>query len=215
MNNNSSKTWTAKEAIVVQKELKLTSNKRDSLLKFVRLHGEKVEPYVREKIRAEKAQLHEFYKTSIVEFQSISGEPMLRPMTYTDEPNNLLNFVDGERQKAKDDSKEIPMVRKAGIDSGKGFLKLMTTSMNIDINDEPPVKKSKVRKADGVVGSDRKQCSGEKIIPLAVVPDVPETYHNLKIIVQLCRLSELNLVFTGDLKVYNIMLGQFKLIFYV
>ena len=79
--------------------------------------------------------------------------------------------------------------------------------MNIDINDEPPVKKSKVRKSDGVVGSDRKQCSGEKIIPLAVVPDVPETYHNLKIIVQLCRLSELNLVFTGDLKVYNIMLG--------
>ena len=42
---NNNETWTLKEAVIVQKELNLSSNKRDALFKFVRLHGDHVEPY--------------------------------------------------------------------------------------------------------------------------------------------------------------------------
>ena len=202
VNNNvdddSSRVWTVKDAVVVQKDLNLSTRKRNAMMKFIRLKGNKVEPHIREIIQAEKAQLSEFYKTSVVEFQSSNGESLLKPIAFTDDPNCLLDFVDNERGKTE-------MVRKVGLDGGKGFLKMMCSSISID--DLQPTKKSRVTKADGIVGSDQKQCSGEKIVPLAVAPDVPETYHNIKILLKLCNLEQLDLVFTGDLKIYNIMLG--------
>ena len=128
-------------------------------------------------------------------------------------PILICNEVDGYLQKkAELIGKNVEDFElKLGGDSGKGSLKLTITMT--DPTPEPPSKKARVTHKDGVQAL--KSHSGKYVSILASLPNrdpkIGETYDNLKLIFDLCKIRESQywskFTFTGDLKIIMCALG--------
>ena len=99
------------------------------------------------------------------------------------------------------------MVEKVGMDSGKGHLRLVLT-----LYDEEDLLDfstgSRVTRQEGIGSSCHYKLTGrKKIMILASVPKVPESYVNCSIIMNKVNINSLAYKFTGDLKIMNILAG--------
>ena len=56
-------------------------------------------------------------------------------------------------------------------------------------------------------GDDYSLIGKRKIMILAIVPDIPENYHNLQMLYDLTKINSVSYQQTGDLKAINILLG--------
>ena len=56
-------------------------------------------------------------------------------------------------------------------------------------------------------GIDDSLLGKKKIMIIAIVPDIPENYHNLQMLYDLTRVNTVSYQQTGDLKAINLLLG--------
>jgi hypothetical protein len=86
------------------------------------------------------------------------------------------------------------VLAKIGIDSGRSFLKV---SMSVVTR----ISESRMTKPEFKDGGVR------RLIILAAVENVSETYDNLKVILKLLQLDQIEFVLAADMKVANLVLG--------
>ena len=88
---------------------------------------------------------------------------------------------------------------------GKNMLKLTLTMYDEDeilpVSNPPPAKQS-----DGIRhGQIYCDLGGQKVIVLAVVPNIPESYDNSRIIFDKVQIQKILFTFAGDLKMIKII----------
>ena len=99
---------------------------------------------------------------------------------------------------------------KIGVDTGGGFLKCC---LNISSNDDFIETVTKRRKfSDDFKCQNAKNTSVKKLIILAIVPNVKESYENVHQIFQLLNFDKIDkdyhkIRYAADLKMINILLG--------
>ena len=140
--------------------------------------------------------LEDFYVSEPLDFEMISKlgnkkikQIVQKDLVYVKDPSDLIMHICDERNIILQEA----MVR-IGIDGGQSSLKVV---MNIFDPNEPEA-----------VGSDNQKYTGvNKMIVLALVRDVQETYSNLELIFEKSKLRDLKFKLACDLKVLNIILG--------
>ena len=116
---------------------------------------------------------------------SSDGEVVTRHLIYTEDLDTLLDFICFERNLDKNSTKLA-----VGMDSGQ---KRLIVTLTVDSNDDDQAK--------------FKDTSTQKVIILAHMDDVPETYLNVSKILDKLNIHNLYLEYklVSDLKLYNIM----------
>ena len=140
--------------------------------------------------------LEDFYVTEPLDFEVISKlgnkkikQTVKKDLVYVKDPSDLIMHICDERNIVLQEA----MIR-IGIDGGQSSLKVV---MNIFDPNEPEA-----------VGSDNQKYTGvNKMIVLALVRDVQETYSNLELIFEKSKLRDLKFKLACDLKVLNIIAG--------
>ena len=192
------------EARIIQTEAGLSDTQIGKVFKNLRLKfGRKIlEPGVREALISEKSKFDQFFSADLVQFQDNDGSLMPRPVVFC---SDILEFVNKLIELRMFNSGDIKL--KVGVDKGRGHLKMVLSLYNPD-----EVGKAKeggrVTKQMGIgSGDDYSLIGKKKIMILAIVPEVPENYHNLQLLYDLTKINSVSYQQTGDLKAINILLG--------
>ena len=140
--------------------------------------------------------LEKFYESESVEFEKIITlgnkkikETIVKDLVYVKDPSDLIVHLCEERELVLQDA-----VVRIGIDGGQSSMKVV---MNIFDPEHPERQDQDGQKYTGV----------NKMIVLALVRDIQETYSNLEIILAKARIHDLKYKLACDLKVLNILLG--------
>lgn len=132
-----------------------------------------------------------------------------RPVVWAD-AEELLDAVICHRQFVGD------LDIKITADDGGGFFKIsMSVSSRKDTqeefgddNDYIPEKRRKTYQEGGSTSHQAKFTSVKKLILLAIVPQIKESYDNLKVLFELTQLNNIPFKFAADLKLLLIINGQ-------
>ena len=120
--------------------------------------------------------------------------------------SDALKLLDGVIEKRDLEFERFDF--KIGIDGGGGFVKIC---QNIVRRQEEETTKKRRLYKDGIEGEAHADTSVHKLLILAIVPDVPETYENVSDIWKMVDLKPLeeygDVKIAADLKLCNIMLG--------
>lgn len=133
--------------------------------------------------------LDTFYNTGRFEFDTGTDKTskQIRPVVWAN-ATELLDCIIDRRNIIGN------VMIKVLADSGQGFLKLSMTVLPEDYSDEKDNK--------------RKMTSVHKLLILCVVPDIKESYDNLKLIFDLTQLNDIPYKFACDFKLLLIVNGQ-------
>ncbi|CAH0557396.1 unnamed protein product [Brassicogethes aeneus] len=110
-------------------------------------------------------------------------------------------------------------------DGGQGFFKICMTilpenyisesnksqnnqSSDEEDNFESPIKKRKLYSEGGSTGHKAKLTSVHRLIMLCIVPDIQETYDNMKLLFELTNINNIPFKFVSDFKLLLIVNGQ-------
>ena len=111
---------------------------------------------------------------------------MTRSVTYCHDVPGLIAF-----KKLLEEPEDLDeLLNVVGADDGKGILKMCWNW-------------SKMKTDKG----ETKLMGPKRSIILAAVADVPETYHNMSVLLELTKLAEVDFILSCDLKLINIFLG--------
>lgn len=179
-------------------EIKTASNMSEKNLKtfiatFRKTYGRKsVEAGIVETIRDSTHVLDEFFEQTYIESNNSNC------LVYCNKLNDFVAFILNHR----DCSEEI--IVKVGADGGAGSLKICLTIQDC-------LSSSCSHKDSGV----------KKSFILAIAYGVPESFENLKIMFEKLNLNNFfsimnyndNVVVVGDMKIINLILGIFKILF--
>ena len=194
----------ADEVKVIQTEARLSDNQMGSVLKNLRLKfGRKIaESAVRETLISEKTKFDEFFSADLLQFWDNDGSYILKPVVFC---SNVVDFVSELMDLRKLGPGDAKL--KVGLDKGRGHLKMVLSMYNPD--DVMKMKsEGRVTMKSGIGSGDNHSLIGKKkIMILAIVPDIPENYHNLQILYDLTKINSVSYQQTGDLKALNILLG--------
>ena len=176
-----------------------------TILKNLRLkYGQRaVKPHIREHLVERKKMFEEFYMAELVEFEDKNGEQVNEALVFCSQIEDFVEFLSALRGENFTD-----LAQKIGVDSGKGFLKVTLTLYNEE--EVIPLNNNNQRvKRSGGIGSNTsyRDLGSKKVIILAAMSGVPETYNNCKVIFDKLQLSTLLFKFAGDLKIFNIIGG--------
>ena len=95
---------------------------------------------------------------------------------------------------------------KVGLDGGQGMLKVAATVEEFDKENFEPDKKFSYK--NGPVFKQFKDGSVKKLVPLAVFPNVSETYYNVKIILDQMDVEEIEYTVSADIKMLLMLIGK-------
>ena len=144
------------------------------------------------KLISRKSLLDSFFSkltldsSSDIRFQNSDGVFIDRVVVYCHDLPGLIAY----KKILENSSDSDDMLNVVGMDDGKGMLKI---TLNW----------SKVIKYRG-----RNQLMGPKCgLILAIVANVPESYHNIKILMNLTNINEIEYHLSQDLKLTNIIIG--------
>ena len=99
------------------------------------------------------------------------------------------------------------MVQKVGLDNGKGHLQMaLTVYDNVELYKEKE-RSGRGCRADGIQPKDSSQMSVNRVILLAIAPQVPESWQNVDVFLERTRIKEILFSFSGDLKMLHICGG--------
>jgi len=143
-----------------------------------------------------KRKVQQYFKSEQTLFESSNdGETLKRNLIYTDDRDVLLDFICVERNIDKNSA-----ALAVGMDSGQ---KRMLVTLTVDGLEKETDDESLTK------GINFKETSTKKVIILAHVDDIPETYENISKILSKLNIHNLYLEYklVADLKLYNIILG--------
>ncbi|KAJ8677778.1 hypothetical protein QAD02_013565 [Eretmocerus hayati] len=126
----------------------------------------------------------------------------MRPVVWAD-AETLLKAVQEYRDELTD-----PKIKNMA-DSGQGFSKISPSIFEIRKNEAIDFDRKKCLYSEG--GSSRRKnklTSVKRLILLCVVPQVKESYENLKLLFELTNLNNISFKFIADSKVYLTCVGQ-------
>ena len=193
-----------KEVKMIQTEARLSDNQIGKVLKNLRLKFGRniIEPGVRDGLITEKVKFDQFFSADVLVFKDNDGSPLPRPIVFC---SAIVDFVNELIKLRMLDPGDFKL--KVGLDKGRGHLKMVLSLYNPD----DVVKEKNERRVTmkmGIGSGDNYSMIGKKkIMLLAVVPEIPENYHNLQILYDLTKINTLSYQQTGDLKAINILLG--------
>ncbi|CAH0554824.1 unnamed protein product [Brassicogethes aeneus] len=183
-----------------QKTTCLSNNKMELVTNFVRTCAGKksVSSNFREKLREESKTLEPFYKCAELEFDvSDCKEKQKRKVIYAD-AESILEAVITHRQLIG--SPKIKVM----ADGGQGFFKICLSVFQSE--DETKVGRS-VYSEGGKISKGFKFTGVKKILILCIVPEIQETFENLKLLFSVIKINNISFKFVSDLKVTLIVNG--------
>lgn len=141
--------------------------------------------------------LEKFFGKVNHEFESSDDQCINSPLIYCSDINGLVEFLCQKRGLNADTASF-----KIGIDGGGGFLKVC---LNIYENNSSEMDAHRC----GLLKKGTSNTSVKKLIILAIAPKVKETYGNLRFILNMLNIKEVDFVFftAVDLKMGNILAG--------
>lgn len=193
--------------------LGMTLNQMEKVTNFIRTTAGKksVPPYYRHHASKKAKVLEDVYQCGAYDFDvEKMPEKEKRPVVYAD-ADDLLNVV----LEARNQHGEI--VIKLMADGGKGFFKISMTILpkdysqetsDSDIEEIPPKKKRTTYEEGGTLGKKANLNGVNRLIMLCVVPNIKETYDNVKILWDLMNLNKIPFKFVSDYKLLLIIIGQ-------
>ena len=152
-----------------------------------------ITPNIKKKLTERKSLLDQFFTFSQLDsstnlhFKTKKGKILSRSITYCHDIPGLIAFK--KLTENVDESKE--MLNVVGVDDGKQILKIVWNWSLMYEND---------------VGKNKLMGPKSSII-LAAVSKVKETHHNMKVLMQLTKLNEIEYAMSMDLKLINITIG--------
>ena len=161
-----------------------------------------MEPGLREHLVNKKKMFAPYFRVSEVEFPSGKKKKAFHCI---DPPGLKMKVF--KLKKIQDDPGWIPLV---GIDKGKKWLKCTVEWLRLLDDQSPPLKKQRVTREEGILGTGRgKKDSGHPLL-LALVESLEEGYEDLLVLLDLCQVKLLaQIMFSGDFKVYMFLLGKY------
>ena len=166
-----------------------------------------VEPGIREKIQEHGHLLDEHFKLTNLRFiiKNPNGQQEENDRT-TILVQDADNFIQG-MIKARGYNPSTSLV-KLGLDGGGGFFKITINIIDKEREVKSPTQKSSRRLfSQGVAPETQKDSSVKKLFIIALVPDIPESYENMKVLFNELKLDRVKCVVATDLKLANIVLG--------
>ena len=149
-----------------------------------------------------KGVFEKFFKVETVIFKDSNDEDLESPLVYC---CDIVGFV--ETLSHLRGYNITDMTEKIGMDSGKGHLRMVLTLYD-DQDLLHPSTGNRITREQGIGASCQYKLTGrKKIMILATVPKVPESYYNCSLIINKVDINSIAYKFTGDLKIYNILGG--------
>ncbi len=168
-----------------------------------------VEPNLAQKLISEGRKLmgHFSFKTFNVTVKSDEGGKATaarKPVVICNNISHFVSEVARHRPDLRNDS--LPMYT-LGIDGGSGFLKVCLNIIHMTDREQEHLTKSPVMKRQSLSGSIL-DSGVKKLFILAVSPEVPESYNNVKSLLSLLDISSLSFTLSWDMKLSNILIGS-------
>lgn len=201
--------FSAKSMHDIQMCLGLSNNSVKKLAHWMRVHGGRqiLPPYIRSSVSMAGKALKTLYTVESHEMiVDKDGRKENRPVFYGN-ATAILDKVCEERGIAG------PCFIKVLADSGQGSFKvsMIVTKHEIDDNDDDLDTNESTRSTYAEGGSFAKQfldTGVKKLIMLANVPDVKESWSNCKLIWDLAKINDIPYIFASDYKLSLTMLGK-------
>lgn len=190
----------------------LTRHQRKKVCNFIRCTAGKnsVEPHDREHAANKASLLNHVYKDQILDFEvedkKNGKHSEKRPVVYAN-AEELIDVIVNERNLVGN------FYVKLMIDGGQGFLKMSLTVLpenyveEKELESQDSSKRTKYSEG-GTVSKKRELISVKRVIILCIVPDVKETYNNLKKLFDLTKINNLSYKLVADFKLLLIVNGQ-------
>ncbi|KAJ8683890.1 hypothetical protein QAD02_019682 [Eretmocerus hayati] len=160
--------------------------------------------HYRERMSEQSKILDSHYKSKVLEFDVETTPVMIRkqrPVVYVD-AEELLEFVLESRNMIGDFNIKV------FTDSGQGSLKMSMSifpSSETNANDTDDINLESSRSSR----KNKSELTGvHKLLLIAIVPSVKETYENLRLLFDLTNINNLPYKFLADFKVYHLVNGQ-------
>ena len=150
------------------------------------------EPNLREKLQFEDGILDEFFDVTHIE---IDGQK--KHLVYCTNVAELISQLVTKREASANH------ILKIGIDGGGGFLKVCLSILDYEVVES----ETKFSYKDGLKRDIFKDGGVKKLIILALIEDVKETYSNIKQLVDLLEIGTDKYFFAFDMKLANIYFG--------
>lgn len=193
--------------------LGLSDRKMIKVTNFIRCNAGKnsVPSNYREHMSNNSKKLEDIYKLEFCEFDcENTDDKKVRPVVYAD-AEELVNSVVENR------NVQGFYVVKVMADGGQGFFKISFSIIPQNNSSEEPdndelnvndVHERSTYSEGGSFGKEAKVSSVNKLILLCVVPQIKETYENIKILFDLTKLNNIAFKFISDFKLLLIVNGQ-------
>lgn len=138
-----------------------------------------------EKVRTMTHSDDQFFKLTYAKMSMSGKETKTCPVVHVRDVTDFIQYCHDRRNLAIQDTE-----LKVGFDGGQNFLKVGFSIVDL-----------------GSVHSGGKSSSIDDVFILGIVPDVPENYHNVKAMWDLCQLDDIRFCLCSDLKMTNIIFG--------
>ena len=195
--------------MMIAQNMSLNQMKRQTFLNRAFYGRNSVESGSIEKIRDMDKALEPFFTVKPLDFDSsnkderTSGLKVNRSLVYCHDISGLLTHICKARN-----LENIEVHNKIGIDGGGGFLKVCLNVQTFqNIEEGPEKKQSTFSYTEGAFAKEFKNSSVNKLMILAIVENVCENYNNLKMILELLGLDEIDSVNAFDMKLANAFIG--------
>ncbi|KAK6181780.1 hypothetical protein SNE40_009567 [Patella caerulea] len=194
------------ELIKMQTTLDMSPNQTERLAFFMRTwKGRKVlEPGVMEKLRERDRELDEYYSTATLNMDSAFKDEtgkVTRSVVYCNDLVGLVGHVMESRGVIGDHMIKI------GIDCGGSFLKFCLNVVSCEGEGAGSLPSKRAKYQDGAFAKNFVDSGVKKLIIIAIVEHVKETYDNFTSVLELVELDKVDFVAAFDLKLANAFLG--------
>ena len=205
--------FTCKDLVKIQTDIQLSDNNLVSFVSQIRAtFGRKsVEPHLKEYLVELNSYLKPYFTSSTITMEyneSLDDKSkklvhVERPVYYCKDVDVFVKLLINYRSLNPHET-----LVKIGLDGGGGSLKITLNIIDMSKKRDDDVVLGKRRKYnDGVKTNTGIDTSVKKTYILLIVPDVPETYNNLKVLLDMIDIDTVQFVIACDLKLCNILLG--------
>jgi hypothetical protein len=197
------------QKMMVKQNFSLNQVKNQTFMERT-FHGRKsVESDCMKKLQEMDRRVEPFFSTTTVEFDSSNkdersqGIKVKRSVVYCHDLPGLTKFLKDNREYDDDDESWL----KNGVDGGGDFLKvcLNMEKKGDPVRDQP--KKSRFSYSEGAFASKFKDSGVKKLIILAIAEDTYENYANIKILLDLIKINDVEYINAFDMKLANSYIG--------
>ncbi|KAJ8665899.1 hypothetical protein QAD02_007561 [Eretmocerus hayati] len=180
-----------------------TGSSRRSMLKvtnFIRAHAGRnaIPPHYRDHMKDMSNVLENYYKTGEFYFDIVKGKPKEKRYVIYADASELTNAVIENRRVYGNYQTKVM------ADSGQGFFKVCATYLPEGYSESQdeyvPEKKRRLYASGGTVGQKSKLTSVNRLIMLCIVPNIAETYDNVKLLFQLTNINKISFKYVSDIK---------------